>query len=120
MPKETFWDSATAVEGDGVSEPVLTVTWGDTDGVYLNGVHFDESGIVRLSNVLRRAIGKDKTVSVTLTANVDAYVEPMERATAATRSFVNELRVSGIPDADVADLVQRLIKRIEQHGDNLA
>lgn len=56
MPKETFWNSATAVENDGVSEPVLTVTWhGDNPGVYLNGVASDRSGINRLIRTLRRA-----------------------------------------------------------------
>lgn len=56
MPKETFWNSATAVENDGVSEPVLTVTWhGDTPATYLNGIEFDRSGINRLIRTLRRA-----------------------------------------------------------------
>lgn len=56
MPKETFWNSATAVENDGVSEPVLTVTWGaEQPGVYLNGIEFDRSGSNRLIRTLRRA-----------------------------------------------------------------
>lgn len=59
MPKETFWNSATAVENDGVSEPVITVTWGaDSSGVYINGVLFDASGIDRLQTTLRRAKAK--------------------------------------------------------------
>ncbi|WP_413354044.1 hypothetical protein [Microbacterium sp. 1P06AB] len=62
MPKETFWNSNTAIEGDGVSEPILTVTWGaKTPGVYLNGVQFDQPGIERLIKALRRATGKDRT-----------------------------------------------------------
>lgn len=56
MPKETFWNSATAVENDEVSEPVLTVTWGsEQPSVHLNGVEFDRSGINRLIHTLRRA-----------------------------------------------------------------
>jgi len=55
MPKETFWDSATAVEGDD-SEPILTVTWGnDQPTVHLNGIEFDRSGINRLIRALVRA-----------------------------------------------------------------
>jgi hypothetical protein len=55
MPKETFWDSPTAIEGDD-SQPVLTVEWhGDNPGVYLNGVHFDRSGVNRLIRVMRKA-----------------------------------------------------------------
>lgn len=55
MPKETFWDSSTAVEGDD-SQPVLTVEWhGDEPGVTLNGVRFDRSGVNRLIRVMRRA-----------------------------------------------------------------
>lgn len=88
MPKETFWNSATAIEGDGVSEPVLTVTWGDEHtGVYINGVHFDESGIDRLATTLRRASGKDRTVKVTLVAETQEYIKGMERAAEATRQF---------------------------------
>lgn len=59
MPKETFWNAATAVENDGVSEPVLTVTWGREPDVHLNGVGFDRSGINRLIRVLRKA--RDQT-----------------------------------------------------------
>lgn len=55
MPKETYWDSATAVEGDG-SEPVLTLCWGDSQPeVTLNGVVFDRSGLNRLLGDLKRA-----------------------------------------------------------------
>lgn len=59
MPKETFWDSATAVEGDN-SEPILTVAWHkdcpcEQTFVALNGVKFDSSGITRLIGVLRKA-----------------------------------------------------------------
>lgn len=52
MPKETFWDAA-AVDGDGVSEPVLTVAWGGA--VFINGSGIDRSGINRLIRALRRA-----------------------------------------------------------------
>lgn len=56
MPKETFWDSATAVENDGVSEPVLTVSWGgELPAVKLNGIESDRSGVNRLIRALRRA-----------------------------------------------------------------
>jgi len=59
MPKETFWDSATAVDGDD-SLPVLTVAWHhdcvcEETFVALNGVKFDESGIDRLIRTLRKA-----------------------------------------------------------------
>ena len=103
MPKETFWDSATAVENDGVSEPVATVPWGDDHtGVYLNGVHFDDSGIERLQTTLRRATGKERTVKVTLTAQTDDYVAGMERATEATRSLLALIRSAGIAQEDIA------------------
>ena len=59
MPKETFWDAANAVENDGVSEPVLTITWSTPGtpghGTRLNDVDFDRSGINRLIRTLRRA-----------------------------------------------------------------
>lgn len=59
MPAEKFWDSATAVEGDG-STPVLVVSWHDAcpcgeTFVALNGVKFDASGIDRLIKTLHRA-----------------------------------------------------------------
>lgn len=55
MPKETFWDSATSVEGDE-SDPIVTVTWGgDQPAVQINGVEFDRSGTNRLIRALRRA-----------------------------------------------------------------
>lgn len=56
MPKETFWDSANAVKNDGVSEPVLTVTWGSEQPVVnINGTPIDRSGVNRLIRALRRA-----------------------------------------------------------------
>jgi hypothetical protein len=64
MPKETFWDSSTAVEGDD-STPVLTVSWHDKNcacgegGVWLNSVPFDESGVDRLIRTLRKAKRKN-------------------------------------------------------------
>jgi hypothetical protein len=61
MPKETFWDSSTAVEGDE-SEPILTLTWGDQSTVRVNGVDFDRSAINRLVRSLRRA--RDATYGV--------------------------------------------------------
>lgn len=55
MPKETFWDSSTAVEGDN-SEPVILLTWGgDQPAVLINGVEFDRSGTNRLIRSLKRA-----------------------------------------------------------------
>ena len=118
MPKETFWNSATAVENDGVSEPVLTVTWGEEQtGVYLNGVHFDQSGIDRLATVLRRATGKDRTVTVTLTASTDAYVAGMERAAEATKRFAEstaslatDLKVAGVTDSDLPEAIMTALK----------
>lgn len=94
MPKETFWNSATAVENDGVSEPVLTVTWGDGKPVYLNGVAFDASGIDRLMTTLRRASGKDRVVHVTLRADTDAYTAAMDVAAQRVRDLNNELRTA--------------------------
>lgn len=92
MPKETFWDSATAVENDGVSEPVLTVTWHEDEvGVYLNGVKFDYSGIERLSKTLRRATGKDRVVSVTLVANTASYDAAMAESTKRLRELNDEV-----------------------------
>lgn len=92
MPKETFWNSATAVENDGVSEPVLTVTWGEEQqGVYLNGIEFDESGINRLLNVLRRALGKDRTVKVTLEAETSAFDTALEESKARVQALHREL-----------------------------
>jgi len=92
MPKETFWDSATAVENDGVSEPVLTVTWGTAQtGVYLNGVEFDISGIERLMNVLRRAIGKDRTVKVTLEAETSGFNTALEESQQRINALHREL-----------------------------
>ena len=63
MPKETFWP-ATAVEGDG-TEPALTISWGhELPGVYVNGIHFDRSGLNRLIRVARnsrdRSYGRDE------------------------------------------------------------
>ena len=56
MPKETFWDSSTAVEGDE-SEPILTVGWGSDNppSLTLNDVEFDRSGINRLIQTLVKA-----------------------------------------------------------------
>lgn len=72
MPKETFWDSSRAIENDGVSEPVLTVTWGEaTPGIHLNGVPFDQSGIDRLQTALRRASGKSADEDTTINATID-------------------------------------------------
>lgn len=95
MPKETFWNSATAIENDGVSEPVLTVAWGSDDSnVYLNGVAFDASGIDRLMSTLRRASGKDRVVHVTLRADTDAYSAAMEVAADRVRALNGELRTA--------------------------
>lgn len=92
MPKETFWDSATATENDGVSEPVLTVTWHENDdGVYLNGVKFDYSGIERLAKTLRRATGKDRTVHVTLVADTAEYDAAITESTKRVRELNDEL-----------------------------
>lgn len=111
MPKETFWDSATAVENDGVSEPVLTVTWGDESaGVYINGVAFDASGIERLARTLRRASGKDRTVTVTLQAVTDDYVSGMERAKTATQELVAELRATGLSAEDMPQAIASVLK----------
>ncbi|MDQ0726825.1 hypothetical protein [Microbacterium sp. W4I20] len=102
MPKETFWNSATAVENDGVSEPVLTVTWGaDSPAVYLNGVEFDASGIERLMNVLRRAIGKERVVTVTLATDKTDFEKAIEESRARVRALHQELQ-------DVDDLARRL------------
>jgi len=111
MPKETFWDSATAVEDDGASEPVLTITWGETEpGTYINGVLFDQSGIDRMQSVLRRATGKDRTVTVTLQAQTSGYVEGMESAAAATRALTTELRKAGITPDKMPDAVLTALK----------
>ncbi len=111
MPKETFWNSDVAVEGDGVSEPVLTVTWGaETPGVYLNGVQFDQSGIDRLVNSLRRASGRDRTVTVTLHANTDEYVASMERAKTVTRELADELRAAGVAKGDMGEAIITVAK----------
>lgn len=92
MPKETFWNSATAVENDGVSEPVLTVTWGEEQqGVYLNGAEFDPSGIERLLNVLRRALGKERTVKVTLEAETSRFNAALEESRERVRALNREL-----------------------------
>ena len=62
MPKETFWDSATAVEGDD-SDPILTVEWKRQEpAVNLNGIGFDSSGIDRLIKALQKARGQMKPV----------------------------------------------------------
>lgn len=92
MPKETFWDSATAVMNDGVSEPVLTVTWGaEKPGIYLNGIEFDPSGIERLMNTLRRALGKERTVTVTLVTEKTAFEKSIEESRERVRALRREL-----------------------------
>lgn len=111
MPKETFWNSETAVENDGVSEPVLTVTWGEgTTGAYINGVHFDESGIARLAATLRRATGKDRLVTVTLDAQTGSFVEGMERARESVAALIDTLRSSGIQAEDIPDAMRPVLK----------
>lgn len=105
MPKETFWNSATAVANDGVSEPVLTVTWGENDtAIHLNGVAFDLSGIDRLMTTLRRASGKDRVVTVTLQADTDAYNAAMTESTNRVRALNDELRTA-------SELTQQLTDR---------
>ena len=90
MPKETFWDSATAVEGDD-SEPILTVTWGNEQpAVHLNGIEFDRSGINRLIHHLVRARnstwGADegdrtvRTVTIKVDADMTGFTESLETA----------------------------------------
>lgn len=95
MPKETFWDSATAVENDGVSEPVLTITWGaEKSGVYINGVEFHASALERLSGALRRATGKDRTVSVKLTADTSEYDAAIAASARRVRELNDELKTA--------------------------
>lgn len=92
MPKETFWNSKTAVEDDGVSEPVLTVTWGtERPGIYLNGVEMDPSGIERLMNTLRRALGKERVVKVTLQAETSDFDTALKESQERVRALHREL-----------------------------
>jgi len=108
MPAEKFWDSETAIEGDG-SEPVLTVTWGD-GGTRINGVKFDQSAIDRLTNALRRATGKDRTVTVTLRAETSEYIAEMARAKQATKELAEELRAAGVDNSRVGEAIITTLK----------
>lgn len=88
MPKETFWDSSTAIEGDG-TEPILTVRWGgEAPSVTLNDVQFDRAGINRLVDALVRARnatfgadadGNRRTVKVAITADTTEWDAALKR-----------------------------------------
>lgn len=55
MPKESFYDSKTRVEDDGLP-PDLVITWGNEQpSVEVNGVAYDRSGLNRMIATLRKA-----------------------------------------------------------------
>lgn len=109
MPKETFW--GVVDNANDMPEAVLTVTWGaDHTGAFINGMHFEESALERLRTALTRALGKDRTTTVTLVANVKSYVDQMELATLTTRALKNELLECGIKDADIPEAITTALK----------
>lgn len=101
MPKESFWDSMSAVEGD---DPILTVAWGDGT-VRINDVIFDASALERLQTTLRRATGSNRNITVTLHAETSQFTEAMERAAEVVRQVADELRAVGVPESALGDAI---------------
>lgn len=102
MPRETF------PYADG-SQPSLMVSWGDGP-VCINGHPIDSATIDRLTAVLRRAAGKDRSVTVTLHADTTEYVASMERAKTVTRELADELRAAGVAKDDMGEAIINVVK----------
>lgn len=54
-----------------------------------------------------------RNINVTLKANVDQYVEAMERARVSTEALANELRACGISEAELPKAMKTALRIIK-------
>ena len=60
----------------------------------------------------------ERNIKVTLTADVDAYVDGMERAWLATTKLADELRALGISEKDMPAAIRTALKLIRDEDED--